>query len=242
MGNSTTKPFLPNAIPLGWFQGWENKFGWSPICGIELGRTHESPAKGFTVQFLPAPVLANGRKKMSRTALAAAMFIAAGMVSAAPTASAAPCLIVTLTGTKGGPNVFEGLAGPGTLVRYGEDSNACGSVKLQFDVGRGTTLRLSQLGVQIEELNAIFFTHIHSDHADGFADLMQQRWHFLGPKVDVVCSSDTVTPQGFVVSCRKLAMHIADPYIESGEIAQRHFERKETVAGRPGGFDQCGDV
>ena len=58
-------------------------------------------------------------------------------------AVAAPCLIVTLTGTQGGPQSFNGLAGAGTLVRYGDDANECGAVKLQFDAGRGTTMRLS---------------------------------------------------------------------------------------------------
>ena len=41
------------------------------------------------------------------------------------TAQAAPCLIVTITGAGGGPPNFGGLAGPGTLVRYGDDSNDC---------------------------------------------------------------------------------------------------------------------
>src|SRR5712691_3681552 len=82
----------------------------------------------------------------------------------APIARAAPCLIVTLTGTQGGPPVFKGLAGAGTLVRYGDDSNNCGAVKLQFDAGRGTSMRLSQVGVLPGQLNAVFFTHMHSDH------------------------------------------------------------------------------
>jgi ribonuclease Z len=60
-------------------------------------------------------------------------------------AVAAPCLVVTLTGTAGGPQQpFNGMASAGTLVRYGEDANNCGAVKLQFDAGRGTTMRLSQ--------------------------------------------------------------------------------------------------
>ncbi len=37
--------------------------------------------------------------------------------------AATPCLLVTLTGTQGGPPAFKGLAGPGTLIRYGDDSN-----------------------------------------------------------------------------------------------------------------------
>ena len=69
-------------------------------------------------------------------------------------AQAAPCLIVTLTGTQGGRQSFNGLAGAGKLLRYGDDSNECGAVKLQFDAGRGTTMRLSQLGVGPEQLNA----------------------------------------------------------------------------------------
>jgi ribonuclease Z len=152
-----------------------------------------------------------------------------------PTAQAAPCLIVTLTGTQGGPPAFNGLAGPGTLVRYGDDANDCGAVKLQFDAGRGTTMRLSQLGVGPAQLNAVFFTHMHNDHTEGFADLVQLRWTFngTGPKIDAVCSSDIVSPLGFTMSCRKFTAHIADAFIQSGEIAQRHSELEERTAGGP---------
>jgi ribonuclease Z len=152
-----------------------------------------------------------------------------------PAAHAAPCMIVTLTGTMGGPPEFNGLAGPGTLVRYGEDANDCGAVKMQFDAGRGTLMRLSQLNVPPAQVNAVFFTHMHSDHTDGFADLMQLRWHFnsKGPKVDVVCSSDTVSILGFTISCQKFVAHIADAYIQSGEIAQRLSENKDRLAGGP---------
>ena len=152
-----------------------------------------------------------------------------------PTAQAAPCLIVTLTGTQGGPQSYNGLAGAGTLLRYGDDNNECGAVKLQFDAGRGTTMRLSQLGVGPEQLNAVFFTHMHNDHTEGFADLVQLRWSFhgTGPKIDAVCSSDIVSPQGFTISCRKFVAHIADAFIQSGEIAQRHSELATRTAGGP---------
>src|SRR5712691_8572976 len=152
-----------------------------------------------------------------------------------PIARAAPCLIVTLTGTQGGPPAFNGLAGAGTLVRYGDDANACGAVKLQFDAGRGTTMRLSQLGVGPEQLNAVFFTHMHNDHTEGFGDLVQLRWSFNGegPKIDVVCSADAVSPLGVTLSCKKFTAHIADAFIQSGEVAQRHSEVKERTAGGP---------
>jgi ribonuclease Z len=151
------------------------------------------------------------------------------------TAEAAPCLIVTLTGTQSGPPAFSGLAGAGTLVRYGDDANNCGAVKLQFDAGRGTNMRLSQVGVLPGQLNAIFFTHMHSDHADGFADIIQLRWHFnsKGPKVDVICSADAASLLGFTISCKKFVAHIGDAYLQSGEIAQRHSESKDRLPGGP---------
>src|SRR6476620_10438683 len=70
-----------------------------------------------------------------------------GALVAASAAQASPCLVVTLTGTSG-PPPYEGLAGPGTLVRYGDDANDCRSVLMQFDAGRGTIMRLSQVEVQ----------------------------------------------------------------------------------------------
>ncbi|WP_168213133.1 MULTISPECIES: MBL fold metallo-hydrolase [unclassified Bradyrhizobium] len=167
--------------------------------------------------------------------VATALLAGAWYMANVSTGEAAPCLIVTLTGTQGGPQSYNGLAGAGTLVRYGEDTNACGAVKLQFDAGRGTTMRLAQLGIGPEQLAAVFFTHMHNDHTEGFADLVQLRWSFngMGPKIDVVCSADAVSPLGVTISCTKFTAHIADAFIQSGEVAQRHSELKERTAGGP---------
>jgi ribonuclease Z len=173
---------------------------------------------------------------MKLLALAVALIVGSLLFLSCPTiAEAAPCLTVTLTGTMGGPPNFNGLAGPGTLVRYGDDGDNCSAVTMQFDVGRGTSMRLSQLDVPPGQINAIFFTHMHSDHADGFADILQLRWLFnsKGPKVDVLCSSDTVSVLGFTISCQKFIAHVADAYIQSGEIAQRISEIKDLLAGGP---------
>jgi ribonuclease Z len=86
---------------------------------------------------------------------AAALLAVAWFVTGVSTVGAAPCLIVTLTCTQGGPQSFNGLGGAGPLVRYGDDNNDRGAVKLQFGSGRGTTMRLSQLGVRPEQLNAV---------------------------------------------------------------------------------------
>jgi ribonuclease Z len=154
--------------------------------------------------------------------------------AAAPIAQGAPCLTVTLTGTGPGPGIFKGLAGPGTLVRYGDDANDCSVVKLQFDVGRATTVRLSELGVSPVQLDAVFFTHMHTDHTEGLADLVTLRWFYgAGPKIDVVCSADSVSPRGFAISCKNFTAHIGDAFIFSGEVAQRYSEGPTNRA--PGG-------
>jgi len=162
--------------------------------------------------------------------IASLLVTGVGLV-AAPTAQAAPCLVVTLTGTSG-PPPFRDLAGPGTLVRYGDDTNDCRSVLMQFDAGRGTLMRLSQVNVEAAQLNAIFFTHMHSDHMEGFSDIVQMRW-MLGspqtPKLDVVCAADAKSPSGPDLSCSKFVAHINDAYELSGETAYRAFEMKGVI-------------
>ena len=164
-----------------------------------------------------------------------AYVIGASLLIATPMAQAAPCLTVTITGAQGGPQAYQNQAGPGTLISYGDDSDNCGAVRLQFDAGRGTLLRLSQLNVLSSQVNAIFFTHMHSDHSEGFIDLLQHRWHTFpaSPKIDVVCSDDVTTPLGFTISCKKFVAHIADALIHSGEIAQRASEDKRRPAAGP---------
>ena len=150
-------------------------------------------------------------------------------------AQAAPCLDVTLTGTQGGPPVFNGQAGSGTLVRYGDSETGCSDVMLQFDAGRGTTQQLSKLGVPVGKLNAVFFTHVHSDHSEGLADMAQLRWHFnsAGPKLDMVCSVDSKSFAGHLLSCSKYADAIGDAMIASGEMAQRLAENPKRLPGGP---------
>jgi ribonuclease Z len=170
-----------------------------------------------------------------RLAFIGLVILTAHLPTFASRGDAAPCLMTTLTGTQGGPPAFKGLAGPGPLVRYGDDSNNCSTVKLQFDTGRGTVMRLAELKIPPEQLNAVFFTHMHNDHTEGFADLITLRWMFFGagPKIDAVCSSDVVSTLGFTISCRKFTEHIADSFIQSGEVAQRHSEVTERTAGGP---------
>src|SRR5437868_2102230 len=170
---------------------------------------------------------------MKRFSIAIALFGGIWLGAAVSMADAAPCLIVTLTGTQSGPSVFKGQAGARTPVRYGDDSNDCGAMKLQFDTRRGTNMRLSQIDVSPVQLNAIFFTHMHGDHTEGFADVMMLRWYLKGSKIDIVCSSDATSVLGVTNSCRKFVTHVADAFLQSDEIAERRSEDNARLAGGP---------
>src|SRR5437588_11962045 len=169
---------------------------------------------------------------MKRFSKLIALLLGTWLTAAIPNAKAAPCLIVTLTGTQSGPSVVDVQAGAGALMRYGDDSNDCAAMKLRFDAGRGTNMRLSQIDVTPVQLNAIFFTHMHGDHTEGFADIMMLRWYLKGPKIDIVCSSDAVSVLG-TNSCRKFVMHVADAFLQSGEIAERRSEDNARLPGGP---------
>lgn len=160
---------------------------------------------------------------------------AAVMVCAASPAFAADCVEITITGVQGGPPVFNGQAGSGTLVTFGTEENNCRDVLMQFDAGRGTTQQLSKIGVPVGRLSGVFLTHMHSDHVEGLIDLAQLRWHFNsgGPKLPVVCAEDTESPAGHTMSCTNYAAHIGDAMINSGEMAQRLAENPSRLAGGP---------
>lgn len=114
---------------------------------------------------------------------------------------------VTITGS-GTPIMEPGRAGPGVLVRHGETT-------LQFDCGRATTLRLTETGLRLTDLDALAVTHHHSDHLVGLADLLMSRW--------LEANRDThldplpiIVPEGIAT---RLAATTLDPWRE--EIAMR---------------------
>lgn len=122
-------------------------------------------------------------------------------------------LEVVLTGT-GVPTPVPGRAGPGALIR-------AGGLKLQFDAGHSTTLRLAEAGVQAEELDAIFLTHHHSDHVMGLADLLMTAWLNDANRV-----LEVIAPEG-------LTARYVEESLEAlkGDIAVRRAHRRvSTVA------------
>lgn len=81
----------------------------------------------------------------------------------APVRPDASLLRVTLLGT-GTPTPESSRAGPATLVEAGGQT-------LLFDVGRGAVVRLAQLAIPLSKIDAVFITHLHSDHVLGLPDL-----------------------------------------------------------------------
>ena len=86
-------------------------------------------------------------------------------------ASPSGVITVTLLGT-GTPFPNAERFGSAILVQAGGE-------KLLFDCGRGAVIRLSQAGTPANEIDALFFTHLHSDHTVGMLDLWLTGW-FLG--------------------------------------------------------------
>lgn len=77
-------------------------------------------------------------------------------------------LRVTLLGT-GSPQPRMDRFGPSILVEAGDK-------KLLFDCGRGATQRIEQIRIPFTEIDALFLTHLHSDHVVGIPDLWLTGW------------------------------------------------------------------
>ena len=79
-----------------------------------------------------------------------------------------PAIKVTLLGT-GDPQPIIERFGPSILVQAGGQN-------LLFDAGRGCLQRLRQIKVSYNKIDALFLTHLHSDHIVGLPDLWLTGW------------------------------------------------------------------
>lgn len=101
------------------------------------------------------------RRLFNRTLAAACVSTAALLAHAEP-------LNVTILGS-GSPVPSSVRFSQSILIEAGKQ-------KVLVDAGRGATIRLTQAGVPLRDVNAIFITHLHTDHVDGLQDLWSTGW------------------------------------------------------------------
>lgn len=112
---------------------------------------------------------------------------------------------VTLLGT-GNPRPTPDRFGPSTLVE-------AGALRLLVDAGRGTAIRLFQIGEAglLSGVDAILLTHLHSDHVVGLPDLWLNGWLFgrarplpvLGPEGTASLAAHLEQAFGFDIHIRR---------------------------------------
>jgi ribonuclease Z len=98
-----------------------------------------------------------------------------------------PVIKVTLLGT-GTPQPTMERFGASTLVQ-------AGSATLLFDSGRGSLQRLFQLNVSYDKIDALFLTHLHSDHIVGLPDLWLTGWLISGREMPLNVFGPTGTDE-----------------------------------------------
>lgn len=89
--------------------------------------------------------------------------------------AAAAKMEVALLGT-GYPKPDPDRAGPATAVIV---TPAAGGEKVFLvDTGRGVMMRYAALGLPFKNIQAVFLTHLHSDHISGLPDVFTTTWIF----------------------------------------------------------------
>jgi ribonuclease Z len=107
-------------------------------------------------------------RKLAATVVFGMLVLLSARAITAQRASENNSFIVTLLGT-GTPVPSVERFGPSILIQAGNQ-------RLLFDVGRGATIRLNQLGIPLRDITAVFVTHLHSDHVNGLPDLWLTGW------------------------------------------------------------------
>jgi ribonuclease Z len=141
---------------------------------------------------------------------------------------------VTLLGT-GSPAPVMRRFGPGVLVQAGEKN-------LLIDAGRGVTQRLMQSGLRLGQVDALFLTHLHSDHVVGIPDLWLTGWleasyaQRKGPFIVYGPTGTQALMEGLAQAYQwDIKARIADQNLDAESIKSQVMQIKEGVIYSQGG-------
>jgi ribonuclease Z len=124
-------------------------------------------------------------------------------------------MIVTLLGT-GSPTPTPDRFGPCTLVQAGDQV-------LMFDAGRGASIRMRQLRVQLAKIDALFITHYHSDHTSGIPDVWLTRWIAFSESAKATTPFNVIGPAG----AKELMFHLERAYAADIKIRAQDIPPKD---------------
>jgi len=142
---------------------------------------------------------------------------------------------VTLLGT-GTPALNIDRFGMGTLIE-------AGGQRLLFDAGRGVSIRLHQARVPLRSIDAVFITHLHSDHIAGLPDFYATSAQAAGGRRPG--SLDLYGPVGIDNVARGIELMFADNNrirVAGQEILPGSLKISEHVSSPEGGviYDKLG--
>jgi ribonuclease Z len=96
---------------------------------------------------------------------------------------------------------------------------------VQFDAGRATSNRLIEAGLRLADLDAVFITHIHSDHVFGLAELVLSRW--IETQFDEAATPLSIfAPSG---GAARFVKRMLEPYDEDIHLRREHMGTREVV-------------
>lgn len=144
-------------------------------------------------------------------------------------------LKVTLLGT-GIPNPSIHAFGTSTLIEAGEQ-------RVMLDCGRGTVIRLSQLGIPVGYVDTVILSHYHSDHYSGLFDLLMsgtipQGWAGRGGPLNVYgpAGIEHIAEGAWIVTKPDRDIRVNDNEIEAEHMRIIPHEYQEGVVFDKGGL------
>lgn len=141
--------------------------------------------------------------------LICALLLALAAPAQEPPKKSEPPMQIILLGT-GFPRPDPERAGPSTAVVVGEKI-------FLVDAGRAVVLRLAATEFKLKQVQAVFLTHLHSDHTSGLPDLFTSTWIF-GRKTPL----ELYGPKGTKSAAKALLEYFKEDIHISRDLTEMH--------------------